>query len=66
MDSNTTASSSSSAPELRPFEQFAAEKGTPAWQLAGAAAHEGWPAGREVTEAQFDAAVERFSNLSIR
>lgn len=51
--------------ELKPFETWAAEKKTPDWLLAAAAASHQWPIGREMTEAQFDAAVEAAANLKM-
>jgi hypothetical protein len=47
------------APERRPFEAWAKSKKTPRWVLAAAKAGERWPAGRELTETQFDAALQR-------
>jgi len=42
----------------RPHEEWAAEKGTPAWLLAAARAKAGWALGQEVTEKEYDRAVE--------
>ncbi len=42
----------------RPHEEWAAEKGTPAWLLAAARAKAGWALGQEVTEREYDRAVE--------
>jgi hypothetical protein len=39
-----------------PFEQHAAD--LPAWELAAVRASQNWAAGREVTEAQFQDALE--------
>lgn len=50
---------------LKPFEEHAAEKGTLDWQLAGVSADQKWPAGREVTAKQFDAALEEFLNAPL-
>lgn len=50
---------------LKPFEEIAAEKGTPDWQLAGLIADQKWPAGREVSSKQFDKALEQFLNAPL-
>jgi len=42
----------------RPHEEWAAQKGTPAWLLAAARVKAGWALGQEVTEMEFDRAVE--------
>jgi hypothetical protein len=42
----------------RPYEEWAAEKGTPTWLLAAARAKAGWALGQEVTEKEYDRAVE--------
>ncbi len=42
----------------RPHEEWAARRGTPAWLLAAARAKAGWALGREVTEEEYDRAVE--------
>jgi len=42
----------------RPHEEWAAQKGTPAWLLAAARAKAGWALGQEVTEREYDRAVE--------
>jgi hypothetical protein len=47
----------SPAPELKPFEQWAAEKGTADWQLAALKAFKNYPDGREVSAAEFDKAL---------
>ena len=41
-----------------PHEEWAAQKGTPAWLLAAARAKAGWALGQEVTEREYDRAVE--------
>lgn len=43
--------------ERRPFEAWVEEKRPAAWLAAAARAMRGWPIGREVTEAEFDAAI---------
>lgn len=50
---------------LKPFEVWAAEKKTPDWLLAATKASQDWPIGREMTEAAFDAGVERGLNLKM-
>lgn len=52
-------------PELKPFEVWAAEKKTPDWLLAATKASQDWPGGREMTEAAFDAGVQRGANLQM-
>jgi hypothetical protein len=42
----------------RPHEEWAAQKGTPAWLLAAARAKAGWALGQEMTEREFDRVVE--------
>jgi hypothetical protein len=42
----------------RPHEEWAAQKGTPAWLLAATRAKVGWALGQEVTEGEYDRAVE--------
>lgn len=42
----------------RPHEEWAAEKGTPAWLLAAARAKAEWALGQEVTEREYDRAME--------
>ncbi len=42
----------------RPHEEWAAEKGTPPWLLAAARVKAGWALGQEVTEKDYDRAVE--------
>lgn len=45
---------------LRPVSELAAAAGLPAWELAGLARAAGWAPGKQVTEADFAAALERF------
>ena len=42
----------------RSHEEWAAQKGTPAWLLAAARVKAGWALGQEVTEREYDRAVE--------
>lgn len=51
--------------ELKPFEQWAEAKKTPDWLLAATKASADWPMGREVTETEFDEAVDRALNLKM-
>ncbi len=44
--------------ELRPFDQWAKEERSAAWEVAAAAALRKWPAGREVTKSDYLRAVE--------
>lgn len=45
-------------PQRKPFEEWVAEKKPAAWLAAAGRAHRGWAIGREVTEADFDAALK--------
>ncbi len=45
--------------ESKPFEQWAAEKGTADWQLAALTAFKNHPQGREVTEVEFNTSLEQ-------
>lgn len=38
----------------------------PDWRFAAAKAHEGWPVGKELTEAEYDAAVARAIGAPLR
>lgn len=42
----------------RPIEEWRMEKGTPAWAFAAARVKAGWAQGQEVTEEEYDAAVQ--------
>jgi hypothetical protein len=42
----------------RPHEEWAAQKGTPAWLLAATRVKAGWALGQEVTEKEYDQAVD--------
>lgn len=53
------------APESKPFEQWATEKKTPAYLVAGTKNAQRWAAGREVTEEQYDAAVDAAANAKM-
>lgn len=53
--------------ELKSIEQWAEEKKTPKWLFAAAKAiTPSWGVGREVTEADFDAVVDRAGKLEMR
>lgn len=52
----------------RTLEEWAADKkhvGLEAWKFAAAKAHAKWVEGAEVTEEQYDAAVEAACNVSL-
>lgn len=51
--------------EIKTVEQWAAEKATPDWLLAAARAGNRWPVGRELTEQEFDAAIEAAAHTQI-
>lgn len=53
------------APARKPVEQHAEEKQTPAWLLAAARAHHGWPIGRELTESEFEQALAATKGIRI-
>jgi hypothetical protein len=53
------------ASDLKPFEEHAADAGTPAWLVAAAKAYRDLPQGREMTRAAFDALVAEVSGLKI-
>jgi hypothetical protein len=53
----------------KPAEEWAQAKqhtGKRAWMFAAARAAEGWPRGAELTEAEYDAGVERAANLQVK
>jgi hypothetical protein len=54
-----------SVAEARSPAEWAASKGTVAWALAGAmqAKRDHWVIGRLITEAEFDAEIERVRNI---
>lgn len=57
---------SDKAAELLPFEAWAERKKVPAWKLSATRAHENWPAGREVTEADFARALHQACNVALK
>ena len=50
----------------QPVETWAEQKKLPAWQFAAARAHEAWPQGFEVTEEEFDQAVQSACGIALR
>jgi hypothetical protein len=50
----------------RPFEEWVAAKKPAAWLAAAARAMQGWAIGREVTEHQFDKALEAAGAVTMR
>jgi hypothetical protein len=50
----------------RPVEDWAKEKSTPERRFKIAQRIENWPTGRLLTEAEYDAAVDRASNIRFR
>lgn len=52
-------------PERRDYLSWANEKKTPHWQLRGAECQQRWGIGQEVTEAQFDSAIELILNTKM-
>lgn len=54
------------AADRKPFEAWALELGVEASTLAGAKALRAWPAGREVTRAEFERAVAAFLDTPLR
>lgn len=51
---------------VRPAEEWRALFATPDWLFAAAQAKRGWPLGREVTEAEYKAAIKAAENEVIR
>ena len=62
----TETSVSAPAAKPQPYEQWAEQKHTAPWWVAGAAMHAGWAIGREVTEAEYDAAVSAAQHIEVR
>jgi hypothetical protein len=52
--------------EKKPIEVWAELKKLPDWQFAAAKAHENWPQGFEVTEEEFDQAVQAACGIALR
>jgi hypothetical protein len=53
----------------KPAEQWAETKkhtGRAAWKFAAARAAENWPVGAELTESEYDAAVNRALNVAVK
>jgi hypothetical protein len=51
---------------MKPYAQWAMEKKTSPWWVAGAAMHAGWALGREVNEADYDAAITAVQKVRVR
>lgn len=51
---------------VRPIEEWQAQFATPDWLFAAARAKRGWPQGREVSEAEYRAAINAAENEVIR
>lgn len=51
---------------VRPIEEWREQLGTPDWLFAAARAKRGWPQGREVSEAEYRAAIKAAENEVIR
>jgi hypothetical protein len=51
--------------DRKPFETWVEAKKPPAWLAAAARAMRGWPIGREVTEQEFDDALEAAGQVAI-
>lgn len=56
----------SESAERLPVEQWAKQKLIPAWKFVVAKAHEQWPVGLQVTEAEFEAAVDAACHAPLR
>lgn len=50
----------------RTVEEWAKEAGTPDWLFAGAKCGNRWPLGKTMTRAEYDAAIDRAANVTIR
>ena len=50
----------------QPVETWAEQKKVSAWQFAAAKAHEAWPQGLEVTEEEFDQAIQSACGIALR
>ncbi len=53
-------------PVRRAVEKLAAEKGTKAWLFAAAKIGQRWAIGAELTEAEYDKAIEAARNVKLR
>lgn len=54
------------AAERKPIETWAKELGTADWLFAATKMHAGWPRGREVTQAEFEAATKAVDGVTCR
>lgn len=61
-DGHSPSSSPSSRNEAAPIEEHAADRKTPDWLFASTKAFHGWAIGKEVSAADYDAAVEAATN----
>ncbi len=50
---------------MKPIEKWAEEKGVEAWWLAGAKHMHRWAEGKEVSESDFDEAIDAIKNLRV-
>jgi hypothetical protein len=50
----------------RPYDEWARAKATERWWIAAAAMHARWALGREVNEAEYDAAVRAAKGIEVR
>jgi len=50
--------------EFKTVEQWASEKSTPDWLFAAAKVGNRWPIGRELSEAEYDAAIKRAAHTT--
>lgn len=51
--------------EKKSYDKWAEEKKTPAWLLAAAKAYHRWDMGTQLSEGDFDAALDQVSNLPL-
>jgi hypothetical protein len=52
-------------PETKTIERWCAELGTPDWLFAAARALRQWPIGKEISQADYLAAVEAAGNVKL-
>ena len=53
-------------PIRKPIEQWQIDKGVHGWLIAFACMQNRWPQGRELTEAEFDAAIQAAFDIAFR
>lgn len=51
--------------EMKTYEQWTEAKSPPRWLAAAARALRGWAVGKEVTEAEFDSAVQAAAGVKL-